>query len=668
MSVLIYHLFPGRLPGGYIGVDVFFVISGYLIGSQLAREAARTGRIRLASFWARRARRLLPASCLVLATTAISVLVWVPEGLWPQFLREIATSTLYIQNWQLAADSVDYLALSNMVSPVQHFWTLSTEEQFYIATPLLLIIGVAVARRRRPGSERDRMRTTMGVFLAMTLASFAYSLYLTWWSAPAAYFSTLTRAWEFSVGALVFYLPAVGAAGARRLGVGVGLAAIAASTVLYSSDTVFPGIAAVLPVGGAVAVLWFGKNPTALASVGAMAPVALLGEVSYSLYLWHWPLIVLVPYISGHGLTRTEKLAVLVTAVGLACLSTKMWENPIRFSPRLLGNRRARTIAAWTGGGMLVVLGIAGGGFGAVAVDQRIAGEHVDALLAERPACLGAAAIAEPDCVNSQLEGTLIPDPVNLVDEVIDEPDCFAESGADPTLKVCVLGHDTGYSKRIFAVGDSHAKAIQYALDDIANEYGWRIDIASRSGCYWTAVEVTYNGPESIAGCREWRRRVSEFIDRTDDLDAVLLARRRGMQEVAVAPGETKISVIVDGIAQAISQRADQSIPVMILVDNPQVSKDTVTCVDRYGLEAAEKCAFARSRGFALDDGAYNVAAAVEGVSVVDLTHLYCDDALCFPVIGNVIVYRDTNHITKTYASTMAPYLGSEMQQILSGR
>jgi peptidoglycan/LPS O-acetylase OafA/YrhL len=173
-SVVIYHLWPTHLPGGFVGVDVFFAISGYLIIGHLLREVDANGRIRLVSFWARRARRLLPASLLVLVITGVATLVWVPSVLWKQFFSEIGSSALYVQNWLLAANSVDYLAATNSPSPVEHFWSLSVEEQFYIAWPIVIVLVLAIARLSRRLNGRHLIAAAL---ILLTAASFVYAVH-----------------------------------------------------------------------------------------------------------------------------------------------------------------------------------------------------------------------------------------------------------------------------------------------------------------------------------------------------------------------------------------------------------------------------------------------------------------------------------------------------------
>ena len=190
LSVLVFHLWPARLPGGFVGVDVFFVISGYLIVGNLLREATQTGRIRLWRFWSRRARRLLPAALLVLAVSAAAVFAWIPANLWLQYFRETIASALYVQNWVLAADSVDYLAQHNTASPAQHFWTLSVEEQFYIAVPLLMVLLLVISRR----TAWQKQRVLFVGLAVLTIASLAYSVWFSVENPPAASTSGTTQA------------------------------------------------------------------------------------------------------------------------------------------------------------------------------------------------------------------------------------------------------------------------------------------------------------------------------------------------------------------------------------------------------------------------------------------------------------------------------------------
>ena len=263
LLVVLFHLWPHQVPGGYIGVDVFFVISGYLITSHILREVDRTGSVSLAGFWARRLRRLLPASYVVLLVTAVAVLVFVPRLMWQQFFGEILAASLYVENWTLAVNSVDYLAADNAPSPAQHYWTLSAEEQFYLIWPLLVLLGLwlaklGLARRSHRGDKPDhRQAVVFGVLAATTAASLAYSLWVTATDPAWAYFVTPARAWEFGAGALLAFAPQAVRRPYARAGLGwLALVGLLVCALVFDESTPMPGTAALWVVAASMALIW----------------------------------------------------------------------------------------------------------------------------------------------------------------------------------------------------------------------------------------------------------------------------------------------------------------------------------------------------------------------------------------------------------------------------
>ena len=365
--VVVYHFWPAALPAGFVGVDVFFVVSGFLITGLLLRDAERFDRVRLREFYVRRARRILPAALVVLTACAVATLLFVPRIEWRPFLQQILSSALYVQNWHLARDSQIPSRADLESTPVQHFWSLSVEEQFYLVWPLLIIAALWLAVRL----GRRRILVIAGVLGAATLASFVHGVILTGVDHNLAYFSTLSRAWEFGVGGLLALVPAVVGERLRRtraLAAWVGLAAIAVAARTFTDHALFPGWIALVPVLGTAAVIWAGMPRAALslAPVAALRPVQWFGGISYSLYLWHWPIIMFTPYITGRPSQAPVMVLLLVVSLVVADASKRWIEDPFRRavpSERLRMPRARRIgVAAGTALAAVVLLtsGVAG--------------------------------------------------------------------------------------------------------------------------------------------------------------------------------------------------------------------------------------------------------------------------------------------------------------------
>lgn len=644
-AVMLFHLWPNRLTGGYVGVDVFFAISGFLITSHLLAEIDTTGRLRLGRFWARRAKRLVPASTLVLLLTAVGVVTWVPKAFWRQFLSEIIASTVQAQNWLLARNSVDYLAGNNTPSPTQHFWTLSAEEQFYVALPLLLLAAIVLSRALRLGHRR----VILAGLLLTVACSFGYSIWLTATTPGVAYFSTLTRAWEFAAGALLAFV-GTGWRPHRTL-TWLGVAGIVAACIFYDATTAFPGFAAALPVLGTVVVIWSGRA-SLFDRFGELPPVALLGRVSYAAYLWHWPLIVLLPYVTQRALGTVDKVAIIAATVLLAWLSTTFVEDPIRFRPRLLGQRHPLTVAAWSAAAMAVVIGFSTVAANGQVVRDRQLAQVTRKVVAEKPSCLGAQAM-DPTlapCDNPKLDGVLIPDPAQAKADQLYRPDCLGMRSAG-VPRVCQLGPRAGYTKRIFAAGDSHNNVLIGVYRSIAEHNNWRIDVASHNGCYLTSARNVPSSDGSERECESWRAEVTTLI-RQGEYDAIIVTRA---QPIILGRGETAKQATVRGLVKAWRNLPD--VPIVAIRDNPWNKADVLSCVALHRDTAAQACAVPRSLGLAEFDGQAEAALQVPRARLVDVTSFYCTATVCPPVIGHVLVYKDRTHITAAFADTLAPYI-----------
>lgn len=672
MAVVLYHLWPKAIPGGYAGVDIFFVISGFLITAHLVREVERSGRVRLAQFWARRARRLLPASLLIIVVSAIATYLWVPESYWQQYFREFWSAAAYFLNWTLATDSVDYLAAENTPSPVQHYWSLSAEEQFYIVWPLLVVLAIFIASRARRVSRTAALAIVLGT---VTVASLAYSIFLTATDPSPAYFITPTRAWEFGLGGLLaLYLGADTSAGVsdsrviRPLVSWIGIAALVATCFLYSASTPFPGWAALLPALGTAAVIWAGTPTTWWSPTGLMVlrPVQWLGDVSYSLYLWHWPIIILVPFaIDLNGVGNLDKIAMLAASLVLAWVTKVLVEDPVR-KAKFLVNRPAGLTLAFTAATMAIVVGVSvvtwqtlEDGFNrAVQEAQEKSGED----------CFGAAAYApgvEEPCINPELTGTLVPDEAaGESDSVIPKGKfCRTSSQSERVLK-CEFAPGTSSRLKIALVGDSHAEHWVPALTVVAEARGWKLDTYLKGGCPFSSVMRTDDIRKAKESCGPWNNTVFKMLKKAK-YDVIITSQASG-NTFQTTGSESSLEAAARGLVDKWTQVEEElGATVIAIRDNPKMPFNVPSCLSALDDPPAQvdECVAPQSKALLPDPQIE--AGKQAGVKVVDLTEFFCRDDECRAAIGSVIVYRDNSHLGGTYSRTLAPFLGKEIDKIL---
>jgi peptidoglycan/LPS O-acetylase OafA/YrhL len=663
LAVVVYHLWPDRLAGGFVGVDIFFAISGFLITAHLMREATLTGRISLPRFWARRARRLLPASLLVIATSALATLLWVPTNLWEAFFREIGAAALYVENWALAADSVDYLANENVASPVQHFWSLSAEEQFYIALPILIVLTLlATFKLRMP----RRTLVIGAVLAAVTVASFVWSVVQVQAEPASAYFVTPTRAWEFLAGgllALVAPHARVGAVAVRTAVSWLGWGMLVAAALLYSNAIPFPGVPALLPVLGVVAVIWAGSDDLkySVNPVARLRPIQFVGDISYSMYLWHWPLIVLLPYALDAENTDATKWGILAASILLGWASKKLVEDPVRTGG--LARVRPRYTLIATAAAMAIVVFASGTGVNAVqnqaAADIAMTAE----LIAADTPCFGAAAM-DPEnqpCVNPDLATTVIPALMSSTKSTSPTWDeCHARTSE---ARECVLGTEGG--TRVLVVGDSHAHHWISAIESLAASEGWEIHMFVRGRCSFNDADWDRNSGSLEKSCTTWNDNVDAAVAAQDPFEYVFTSLRvKGNQTIhgsdETSPETTTAALAEAGFASAWNPMIERGATIVAIHDNPR-SGQIKKCV-RQNPDDLELCRTKVGPATSMVDWLYESALEIPGVIPVDLTDYFCGDEFCQGVIGGVLVVRDDHHLTTTYAETLAPYLLRAME------
>jgi peptidoglycan/LPS O-acetylase OafA/YrhL len=667
LLVLVFHLWPRSLPGGFVGVDVFFAISGFLITSHLLREVDRTGRVSLPRFWARRARRLLPASLAVLALSTIATVVVVPLTEWEQFLGDIQASTTYVQNWHLADAAVDYFAADNAPSPVQHYWSLSVEEQFYLAWPVLILGATVVVASRRIGLQRPAIAAVLG---AVTAASLTYALVHTEGNPEAAYFSTPARAWEFGAGGLLALAPAGAASGARLRvllsWLGLGAILLAAST--YSEATPFPGHAALLPVAGALAVMRAGTpirrwSPKPLLE---LRPVQFVGDVSYGVYLWHWPLIILAPYALTGGADTSIRAVIFMFSILAAWLMKVLVEDPVR-TGRFLTRRPPQWTFCFSAAGMAAVLAFIASATSHVQRVTRDAEARTNAVLAATPACFGAAS-RDPSrpCSNPKLRRMVVPSPL----EASKLPNAPCERTRD-IVTVCAFGatRDRGEGA-IALIGDSHATHWRGAVGFVARRRGWRGLSVTHSSCPLSRALRDLSEP-SRSSCIRWKRDVFRWLARRPDVHTVFVTGLAGGEAVVPSGGRDAFQTAVAGYIAAWRDVPPTVKRMVVLRDTPKAGGDTPACVERArarGLPAGEACALPRRQVLDPDPMAVAVGRAhMPRVRMIDMTPFFCGARSCLPVVGGALVHKDPTHLTTTFARTLGPPLDRAVERVLDG-
>jgi len=662
--VLLYHAGIPLTPGGFVGVDVFFVISGFLITSLLVGEYERTGRISLAGFYARRAKRLLPAAAVVLAATVALTMAFVPKIRWSEIGGDIVASALYVVNWRLADRSVDYLAEDSEVSPVMHYWSLAVEEQFYLVWPvLLLLVGWWVRRRRSRRGHATGLTAAMWIALAIVgLPSLAWSVHLTANSPASAFFVTTTRMWELAIGAAVALAIFRLARLPRSVAVGIGwsgAAAIITSGFIFSTGSEWPGYAAVLPTLGTAAVIAAGPaagsaGPVALLGTG---PFQWLGGISYSLYLWHWPLLAIAAVQLG-GLSAIEGLLVAVLSVVPAWLTLRLVEDPIRFSPAISKVPRVTL---------------------AIGASFSLAGVAVGVVLAWAPSltptisaapALGASVLGD-DATNQSAGAPvdrvagITPDPLHAVEDVPEAyPDGCQQSQLDSDPLSCEYGDKDG-DLTVAIVGDS--KILQWlpAFDAIAADSGWRLITYTKSACPFAAAPVEHDG-KPYESCSEWNDLVMrELIHNPPDVVFTSQGRRKALSADG-SDSTNSAEALIDGLKESWSRLNQAGIDVVVFQDTPSPGMQVYECVSE-NLEDLTACTYPRPDGErrSAADVLRTAAKGMAGVEFVDLNDAICPTLQCSPVIGNVLVYRQGSHLTATYAETLRPIIEQRLRPIV---
>ena len=597
LAALLVTLFHAKwVSGGFIGVDIFYVISGFLITGLLIREIERTGTINFKEFYARRFKRLLPTSFFVLAITALFSWLLIPATMRSSLGRDIIAAGLYVSNYLFAWWQADYQNLDATPSPVIHYWSLAVEEQFYLLWPLLILLFFVVATKLK-----KKIALTVLV-AAVTALSFVFSIYQTETSPIWAFYSLPTRAWELGLGALLVLLPPIKT---KKLVGLIGFVFVIASAFIFNETTAFPGLNAVLPVLGTVMLIaTINSWPPFLNDVANSRLFQWLGEISYPLYLWHWPLLVLPSTYFARPLAVYERIIAIFATIVLADLTHRFIEEPFRkrkILPTLVFKQSAAitlvsvligTTIIFTSSDRINVSGING----AVSLAQ----------IKARPL------VYEDGCHAN-----------------------YAETKSD----ACEYA-ELDSQKTMVLYGDSHAAQWFPALAEIASRSGYKLVSLTKSACPSVDVVRSDQGAFKMSRCKKWRE---NSIQRIKKMKPDVLVMSSFQYFAQPRQFQDRDKWWDDGQRKLLAQVKNASPNLIYLTDTPHPARDIPACLTNNSISECNKTEQSKNL-------------SISGFEVIDPNSWLCSRT-CPAVKDGVVAYRDASHISVDIAIALIPRL-----------
>lgn len=634
LLVAVYHIWFNRVSGG---VDVFFVISGFLITTSIISTINRTGEYRFWPYISKLMKRILPSAFFVLGVTLLLSLFFLPGSILGKTIREIIASMFYYQNWQLAISNTDYLDASQMKSPVEHFWAQSIQGQFYIVWFLVFTVVLWLIKKYKITDTRKLINTVLGILF---ISSLTYSIYLTEVNQSLAYFITFTRVWEFALGGLLCvnlsYIK-INNVIATVLG-WVGLIGLITTGIIFNVSEMFPGYIALWPMACAVFIVLAGTRDTKYGVQHILAsPIMVkLGGISFGVYLWHWVLLEFYRYNVQETPGFFVGIMIIVASGILSALVTKWIEAPLRHSTN---NRFSFKRIALIGSVNILLIGVLAGGsyIDEKQLEQKVNDENYPGALA----------------VNEQIE---VPDeePIPSLSQVFDDlPQSHLDGSnqglKNSDLKIGEYGKTKDYDATIALVGSSHSEHWLGAILEATKNHNYRVLNITRSGTRFST------GYQDDTLKNTWNSNVLSYLEDAD-VDLVI--------SHVTASNSAKDQVHQQMVDQLKYVKEEYDIEGLAIRDNPRYSFNILESLE---INGEEKTIDKMNEDDNQQDTEFWMNFEVEDdiLHKIDLTDYFRVNGEFRPIIGNIRIYRDERHMTNSYSQSFGPVFENKIIEIL---
>ncbi|MDW4527578.1 acyltransferase family protein [Rossellomorea marisflavi] len=634
LLVAVYHIWFNRVSGG---VDVFFVISGFLITTSIISTINRTREFRFWPYVKKLMKRLLPSVFFILAIVLILSWFLLPRSILDKTIHEVFASMFFYQNWQLAFSSTDYLDSTQMKTPVEHFWALSIQGQFYIIWFLIFTLILFSIRKYKVTRIKALINTVLGILF---VSSFIYSVYLTSVNQPWAYFITMTRVWEFTLGSLLcINLPSikVNKYTASMLG-WLGIIGLILTGIVFNVSEMFPGYIALWPMTCALFIVLSGTHDTKYGVKRFLGSTVMvrLGGIAFGIYLWHWVLLEFYRYNVQETPGFIVGTLIIISSIALSFMMTKYIEEPIRSSKDSKFSFKRLGVM----GSVNVLL------IGSILIGSNIDQNRLENKITDKN-YPGALAAKNPEGIPDQ-------EPIPSFSEVFNDlPQAHLDGSNqeldDSDLKIGEYGKTKNYDATIALIGSSHSEHWLGAILEATKDENYRVLSLTRSG---TRFSTGYSDND-LKGI--WNNNVKEYLKQAD-VDLIVA------QATASDTSTNKIQQQMVGQLQSVKD--EYGIEVLAIRDGPRYSFNVLESLETGGLEQTIKRM--NSEDNQKDESFWRqFENNNESLNKIDLTDYFRVNGQFHPVIGNIIIYRDNRHLTNTYSESFGPIFEEKINQIL---